>query len=206
MNQIEQTHTNMVNDLAKPGAEIIVSLSPHKADALHMAVGISGEAGELLEAIIHWEALAESDDHGPQYDHAVAANKENITEELGDLEFYLNRLHTNLDILRFIPDGTPNLTTMLNTVDLVIATSKVLDYVKKIVIYNKDTDKCIPNILQELATVENCLEAIRHDVGVSRDQTLEHNIHKLVGGDNARYKKGYSDEAAQKRSDKEGVE
>ena len=38
-------HSKMVTGLVKPGADIISTLTPQKADALHMAVGISGEAG-----------------------------------------------------------------------------------------------------------------------------------------------------------------
>jgi hypothetical protein len=44
-------YTHMVKVLAKPGADIVASLTPETAHLLHMAVGVSGEAGELLDAV-----------------------------------------------------------------------------------------------------------------------------------------------------------
>lgn len=79
---------DMVQGLAKPGEAIVESLTPEKAHQLHMAVGISGEAGELLDAI----------------KKAVIYNKqldrENVIEELGDLEFYMEGLRQGLGITR----------------------------------------------------------------------------------------------------------
>lgn len=77
----------MVLKLAKPGAAILESLDPDKVDLMHAAVGISGEAGELLDAV----------------KKAVIYNKpldvQNIIEELGDMEFYMEQLRNNLLIL-----------------------------------------------------------------------------------------------------------
>lgn len=79
---------DMVKGLAKPGEAIVDSLTPEKAHQLHMAVGISGEAGELLDAI----------------KKSVIYNKpldrENVIEELGDLEFYMEGLRQGLGITR----------------------------------------------------------------------------------------------------------
>lgn len=84
----EQQFRDMVNALAKPGEQIIATLSPDKAHELHMAVGISGESGELLDAIKKY----------------VIYNKpldiENVIEELGDLEFYMQGLRESLGITR----------------------------------------------------------------------------------------------------------
>lgn len=81
-------YADMVAKLAKPGYAIQDSLSPQKCHMIHMAVGISGEAGELLDAI----------------KKAVIYNKpidiENVIEELGDLEFYLEGLRQGLGITR----------------------------------------------------------------------------------------------------------
>jgi len=43
------THNEMVRALTKPGTEILESLTPAKAHLMHMAMGISGEAGETLD-------------------------------------------------------------------------------------------------------------------------------------------------------------
>lgn len=73
---------------AKNGQDIINDLTPEKADLLHMAVGVSGEAGELLDAV----------------KKAVIYNKEmdleNVIEELGDLEFYMSKIRQIVGITR----------------------------------------------------------------------------------------------------------
>ena len=74
----------MVIALAKNGQAIINDLDPAKANLLHMAVGVSGEAGELLDAIKK-HAI-----YGKQLD------RENIKEEAGDILFYLNNILLNV--------------------------------------------------------------------------------------------------------------
>ena len=78
----------MVSDLIKPGATILATLTPEKVNVWHMATGITGEAGELLDAI----------------KKHVAYNKPldvvNVVEELGDLEFYMEGLRQALNITR----------------------------------------------------------------------------------------------------------
>ena len=39
-------HKKLVFELAKPGKDIVDELTPMQAFALHMAIGVSGEAGE----------------------------------------------------------------------------------------------------------------------------------------------------------------
>jgi NTP pyrophosphatase (non-canonical NTP hydrolase) len=81
-------HKLMVAALIKPGIDILATLTPEKCNILHMAVGISGESGELLDAV----------------KKAVVYNKtldrQNVIEELGDLEFYMEGLRQELDISR----------------------------------------------------------------------------------------------------------
>lgn len=83
-----EAYAKMVEALAKPGEAIVEEMTPFKAHLLHMAVGISGEAGELLDAI----------------KKAVIYNKpidrENVIEELGDLEFYMEGLRQGLGLSR----------------------------------------------------------------------------------------------------------
>ncbi|HET8688585.1 MAG TPA: nucleoside triphosphate pyrophosphohydrolase family protein [Methanosarcina sp.] len=78
----------MVADLAKPGADIIASLTPEGAHTLHMAVGISGEAGELLDAVKKYVI----------YNKPI--DRVNVVEELGDLEFYMEGIRQGLGITR----------------------------------------------------------------------------------------------------------
>lgn len=81
-------HSEMVAALAKPGADIVATLTAEDAHALHMAVGISGEAGELLDAIKKAAIYRKPID------------RENVIEELGDLEFYMEGLRQGLGITR----------------------------------------------------------------------------------------------------------
>lgn len=119
---IEQEHKAMVAKLIKPGSDILETLTPKKMNLLHMAVGIAGEGGELLDGI------------------------------------------------------------------------------KKHVVYNKPFDR--ENLVEELGDLEFYMEGAREEAGITREETLLYNANKLSKGENARYKEGYSDQAAQDRSDK----
>lgn len=81
-------HSEMVAALVKSGQAIIESLTPEKMDALHMAVGVAGEGGELLDAVKKYVV----------YNKLV--DLENIIEELGDLEFYMEGIRRNFGIIR----------------------------------------------------------------------------------------------------------
>lgn len=81
-------HTDMVAALVKPGAVIANEITPEQAHMLHMAVGISGESGELLDAIKKVVIYQKEVD------------RENVIEELGDLEFYMEGLRQGLGITR----------------------------------------------------------------------------------------------------------
>lgn len=81
-------YAGMVATLAKPGETIRQEMTAHDAHRLHMAVGIAGEAGELLDAIK--KAVV----YRKPYD------RQNIIEELGDLEFYMEGLRQSLGITR----------------------------------------------------------------------------------------------------------
>lgn len=82
------TFEEMVAGLKKPGDAIAADMTANKADMLHMAVGIVGEAGELIDAVKK---------------HVVynkPLDRDNVVEELGDIEFYLEGLRQNLGIDR----------------------------------------------------------------------------------------------------------
>lgn len=81
-------HAHMVAALSKPGQDIIDSLDALKMHRLHMAVGISGESGELLDAIKKHVI----------YNKPI--DRDNVIEELGDLEYYMEGLRQGLSITR----------------------------------------------------------------------------------------------------------
>lgn len=86
--ELDLNYAMMVDVLAKPGKAIRASLTEDQAELLHMAVGISGEAGELLDAL----------------KKHVIYNKpldmDNVIEELGDLEFYMQGMRALLNLDR----------------------------------------------------------------------------------------------------------
>jgi NTP pyrophosphatase (non-canonical NTP hydrolase) len=79
---------DMVATLAKPGDDILASLTPLKCHLWHMASCIPGEAGELFDAVKK---------------HVIynkPMDRLNVVEELGDLEFYMEGLRQGLGITR----------------------------------------------------------------------------------------------------------
>lgn len=84
----QNEHTSLVRNLCKDGHHILQELSPEKCVLIHMAMGISGEAGELLDSIKKHTIYNKSID------------LVNIKEELGDLEFFLEGLRQVLNITR----------------------------------------------------------------------------------------------------------
>lgn len=80
------TYPQFVQSISKPGVDIIRQLSPSQAHLLHMVAGVSGEAGELLDAVKK---------------HCIYQKKldlVNVKEEIGDLMFYITGLLNDLGI------------------------------------------------------------------------------------------------------------
>jgi NTP pyrophosphatase (non-canonical NTP hydrolase) len=78
---------NKPNSWRLSGGAIPRPITAEQAHLLHMAIGIVGEAGEILEAVV-----AHID--GQELD------MENCVEELGDLEFYMEGFRASLGITR----------------------------------------------------------------------------------------------------------
>lgn len=78
------TYQQFVAMICKPGSQILIQLTPSQAHQWHMAAGVSGEAGELLDALkkhcIYQKPL----------------DVENVKEEIGDILFYLTGLLNEL--------------------------------------------------------------------------------------------------------------
>lgn len=81
-------YPQFVAALCKPGEAILKDLSPSRAHLLHMAVGVAGEAGELLD-VVKKSAIYNKD---LDVDHLV--------EELGDIEFFLQGIYNELHLSR----------------------------------------------------------------------------------------------------------
>jgi hypothetical protein len=169
------SHPDLVAALKKPGADILASLTPEKVDVWHMASCIPGETGELMDAV-------------------TTCDLENIIEELGDIEFYIEglcqALNFNSERFEIEPWGA-------TTSQIAGRAAEVFDAVKKWVIYEKDLD--IAAIGLAIVDFERVLTHVRRAWGITREQTIEHNIAKL----SKRYASlSYSDQAARDRADK----
>jgi NTP pyrophosphatase (non-canonical NTP hydrolase) len=87
-NEPQVNYQEFVRGLIKPGEVVAASLSAQDADAIHMIMGVCGEAGELLDSI------KKAAIYRKPYDI------ENIVEELGDIEFYLCGLRNTFGLDR----------------------------------------------------------------------------------------------------------
>lgn len=88
MTQTEEEHAEMVMALAKDGHTIKEEMTPQQAHLLHMAIGICTEAGELLDAV------------KKHVIYRKPLDRNNVVEELGDIEFYMEGVRAELDISR----------------------------------------------------------------------------------------------------------
>lgn len=72
----------------KSGLDIVAEMTPESAHLVHMALGVAGEAGELVDAIKK---------------HAIYGKELdifNVIEELGDIEWYMQGIRSALGITR----------------------------------------------------------------------------------------------------------
>ena len=180
------THPELVAALAKSGQAIMDEMTPQAMHCLHMAVGVSGEVGELCQAFEQAGASGNLD-------------MDNLIEELGDLEFYLEGLRQGLRLTRADVDAVyvPKVSGAIPLEGLVIHAANLLDLVKKYSIYVKPVD--MPNIMNELRALDLCMSGIYSDGGLDSAMVLQRNIDKLT----VRYSSGsYSNQQAQTRADK----
>jgi NTP pyrophosphatase (non-canonical NTP hydrolase) len=81
-------YPEFVSSISKPGEEILSQLTPEDAHLIHMVMGVSGEVGELLDAV----------------KKAVIYRKpmdiKNVIEELGDIEFFLQGIRNSFRFSR----------------------------------------------------------------------------------------------------------
>lgn len=88
MADIEDRHAGLVYALKKDPKVVLLDLDSEGVDLIHMAMGISGEAGEIIDAIKKATI------------YRIPIDMDNIIEELGDLEFYMEGLRQRLSITR----------------------------------------------------------------------------------------------------------
>lgn len=86
MTDVVEKHRQLVGNLAKDPQEILESLGGHEVHLAHMALGLAGESGELVDLI----------KKGTINGHEL--DREKVLEEAGDVLFYLVGI---LSALRF---------------------------------------------------------------------------------------------------------
>ncbi len=186
-------HSEMVTALVKPGRKIIDSLTAAKADLWHMGSCVPGEAAELAELM-----LAVASGQKPM-------DMDNLKEELGDIEFYVERIRQIAGITRpMVLETLANPANqvhydeeVLTTLAIVAAAGQVFDAIKRHVIYEKGVD--FASMLKALAQLEMHMDDLRVLYGVTHEETLEANIAKL----RVRYEKMvYCNDSATARADK----
>jgi hypothetical protein len=187
------TFSEMVGLLAKPGVDILLTLTDKKCHLIHMGMGCLGEIAELKEA-------------------EFARDRANFIEELGDYEFYLEGIYKSFaakptyysDVLAdsAYSNGLPlGLGSLID--NLHILTGDMFDSIKRYTMYNKDKE--YEAILTKADKCSSLLHLfyLRNTFDVTREEVLNGNINKLLKGDKARYASDtYSDQQANARADK----
>lgn len=173
-------HPAMVKQLAKGGKDIIKGLTQSSIHNLHMAVGIAGEFFELQDAYL-----------------LPGGTDENVLEEHGDLEFYMEGLRQGTDCTHVgtydqMKQGYKGTFLAMGT-----AVGNLVDVVKKESIYGQ---KLNAEALQEhMNTVDQCVAQLLIMRNITRQNCLDANIAKL----GERYKgHKYTDKQAADRNDK----
>jgi hypothetical protein len=168
------TRAQLVAKLAKPGQEILNTLTAEKVHLLHMALGIAGEVAELTGATC----------------------RENFVEELGDLRFYVQGVLQGLGVEE--GDLDVPLVEGASITQLILVAGDVVDQIKKFTVYNKPVEDT--NILGAVVVLLSNLRAMEEFSGLTYEEVHTANVEKL----SKRYPElKYSDASAQARADKE---
>lgn len=171
----KETYGEMVKNLFKP--------LPTLGEILHHATtGISGEVGELADAM----------------------TRKNIIEECGDIEFYLKALKQNIDPFEKVPLGMAFSSSPFGSIfhAMTVSSAIMLDLTKKVWIYGKP----VPTqpLSFEVQNFRNLLSELYLYIGTTKAEVRHLNQLKLRGTAEkpGRYFNGYTNEAAIARVDK----
>lgn len=163
---------------------------------VHATIGLGSELNELQTALIN-------------------GDNENLLEELGDIMFYMQGISNEVSKLHTLGLTTEKVTVAKEMSDdwlanedmwglfsaSTVTQSLIEDAVKKAWVYGKVLD--YKEVCQRLAEMYFIISIIMKRRGLSPNEAREHNMDKLANKDTARFKNGYSDEAARARADKQ---
>lgn len=183
-------------------ARLFKQMGSNESTFEHALVGMEGEAGELVDAFKkEWVYNRERD-------------REHLVEELGDYLFYTvaafiyyeHNTETPFEVLKTMGemlDYPPKY--YINNVNC--RATKELQFSRWLCRVVSDIDLAIIfnhpyKISEHLSEALHAFRLLLTILDISLKEVLEANMYKLEKADNARYKNGYSDEAAQARRDK----
>jgi hypothetical protein len=176
------TYNQMVRKLAKDGTNIHNWLTPAMCDMWHMSSCLMGEAGELLEGL---------GDH------------ENIVEELGDLEWFMEGLRDGTRIsYEEVCDVIPTVASDLKldyVNGIVVESCNIFNVVKKTIIYEQELNRA--NLVRAMACFEYYMACFRGSLDIKRDECLKANMAKLAKRYGPDYE--YTNQKAKERADKQ---
>jgi phosphoribosyl-ATP pyrophosphohydrolase len=170
-------YEQMINDLFK-------DMGTPAATRIHAALGISGEAGELIMADLN-------------------EDRDNVIEEAGDSFFYVQKL---LNMQGLTLDGLlqrmePIDARMSFVVGMSYEAANLIDALKKSWVYEKELDK--EEVAATLARYLRHFKYLLTKYGQTFETIQAANQWKLVTGPSARFPSGkYSNQAAIDRADK----
>lgn len=168
-------------------------MHPQYEGLMHAAIGISGEVGEIVQAIQNNDIS-------------------NLAEEFGDVEFYIAALlqaanvtddelfEANRIVTLSIPVSNPSSL-------LAIVAADILDTAKRCWVYGNNPEDKKPKLVMDLAKLIYCIDVLYEAYAFKVWEIRKANMDKLIGPKGRYRDLVYSDAAATARADKqEGVE
>lgn len=184
---IEQEHREFIAKLSKPGASIVASLTPWRADFWSAATALLVRIGEMADPIKKYVIYEKPIDR-----YAAAMRLVRLAEAAGIKWEY------NGDIVANLTPEKAHLWHMAFA--LMIEVAELSDPIHAHVTGNRELDRA--NALEELGDILYYFQSIVDFYGFTITQIREANMAKL----RTRYPQGYSNAAAQARADKAAEE
>lgn len=171
----QPTRAQLVSALAKPGAEIMGSMTPEKMHLLHMTLGLADEIFELL----------------------IAEGPANTLEELGDAWFYIEGIYQGFGRTVPVYENCKD-SVSVDTRKYATVASDIVGTLKRYTIQNKPLDEAA--LFADLDKLGELLTAEAELAGFTDADIHADNLRKL----GKRYAGlQYSDAAAAARVDKQ---
>lgn len=168
----------VVANLKKPGSALLKQWDSTKASMVHMLTGIYDEFLELNIAFIN-------------------KDPDNIKEEIGDFVFYCEGLLQDMGLTtEELQKGIEGIVE-IDVSQFTHQVTSALTPFKRHLMYNNPLEREHAKGIIQIMAIAFALA--KSHLGLSAEEILSANVNKLTKG---RYKDGYSDSAANNRTDK----